>query len=74
MDAYDPVTKKRGRSKRLEYLTKEIERYLENFDDSAYDFTGSPYKTGAEYRRKLETLLEHMRDGQWTNDDMIAAN
>lgn len=74
MDAYDPVTKKRGRSKRLEYLTKEIERYLENFDDGAYDFTGSPYKTSAEYRGKLETLLEHMRDGQWTNDDMIAAN
>lgn len=74
MDAYDPVTKKRGRSKRLEYLTKEIERYLENFDDSAYDFTDSPYKTSAEYRGKLEKLLEHMRDGQWTNDDMIAAN
>jgi hypothetical protein len=74
MDAYDPVTKKRGRSKRLEYLTKEIERYLENFDDSAYDFTDSPYKTSAEYRGKLEKLLEHMRDGQWSNEDMIAAN
>lgn len=74
LDPYDPTTKKRGREKRLAYLSGQLQTYLDNFDYSGYNFEGSPYGSGEGYKAKLQELVDHMKDGQWTNDDMILAN
>lgn len=74
LDPYDPTTKKRSREKRLAYLSGQLQTYLDNFDYSGYNFEGSPYGSGERYKAKLQELVDHMKDGQWTNDDMILAN
>lgn len=74
LDPYDPTTKKRGREKRLAYLSDQLKTYLDNFDYSGYDFEGTPYGSAEGYKAKLQELVDHMKDGQWTNDDMILAN
>lgn len=74
LDPYDPTTKKRSREKRLEYLSNQLQTYLDNFDYSGYNFDDTPYGSSEGYKAKLQELVNHMRDGQWTNDDMILAN
>lgn len=74
LDPYDPTTKKRSREKRLAYLSGQLQTYLDNFDYSGYDFEGTPYGSGEGYREKLQKLVDHMKDGQWTDDDMRLAN
>lgn len=74
LDPYDPTTKKRSREKRLAYLSGQLQTYLDNFDYSGYNFEGTPYGSAEGYKTKLQELINHMKDGQWTNDDMILAN
>lgn len=74
LDPYDPTTKKRSREKRLAYLSDQLQTYLDNFDYSGYNFEDTPYGSSEGYKAKLQELVNHMRDGQWTNDDMILAN
>lgn len=74
LDPYDSTTKKRSREKRLAYLSDQLKTYLDNFDYSGYDFEGTPYGSAEGYKAKLQKLVDHMKDGQWTNDDMILAN
>lgn len=73
-DVYDPNTGKRSRTGRLAYLAGEIDNYLKNFKDDQYDYTDNTFANGAQYREALTKLRDHLKDNQWTNDDIILAN
>ena len=73
-DAYNPDTRKRARTNRLQYLSNEISEYLKNFKDDQYDYEGGTFENGEAYRQALLNLKAHMDDGEWSNDDMILAN
>lgn len=73
-DAYNKDTRKRARTNRLQYLSDEIDTYLNNFKDEDYDYEGGTFENGTSYRDALTRLRDHMRDGEWSNDDMILAN
>ena len=73
MDAYDKETGKRARTNRLAYLSGELSSYLNSLEDN-YNWDGASYKSMDEYKQSLQNLLNHMSDGTWDNNDIIAAN
>lgn len=73
LDMDQVVNGKRGRKNRLNYLADELQGYINSLDGE-YDFEGGSYKDMEDYKAKLGALLNHMRDGYWTNEDMILAN
>lgn len=74
MDAPDEVTKKRPRTKRLEYLKGQLNDYINHIKTSNYDFSESPFKTSEAYLSLLNTLYRNMNDNIWNTSDIMDAS
>ena len=74
MDAPDEVTKKRPRTKRLEYLKGQLNDYINHIKTSNYDFSESPFKTSEAYLSLLNTLYRNMDDNIWNTSDIMDAS
>lgn len=67
------VDGKRARTNRLRYLSQQLSNYLNQFEDN-YDWSDSGYESADAYKASLQALLTQMQDGNWDNNDMMAAN
>ena len=74
MDQYNAETGKRARTNRMEYLSKQLNDYINGLTEDKYDWEGSGFKSMDDYKASLGELVKHMSDGVWDNNDMIAAN
>ena len=72
MDLFDQTTGKRARTNRANYLAKEINNYLKQLKD--YDFEDSNFVDSNTYKQRLADAAQHLADGTWDNNDIIALN
>jgi hypothetical protein len=58
----------------MEYLSGQLNDYINGLTEDKYDWEGSGFKSMDDYKASLSELVKHMSDGVWDNNDMIAAN
>lgn len=64
----------RSTNKRAEVLADALQRYSDTIDETKYNFEGSPFNDYSDFKTRVNTAINSLRDNKWDQNDIDALN